>query len=182
MPPYLLQMPLLVEVEEVGEDFVMGGFGPAVAPGEFAFAPLRQTSPDQAVEGGGFVGGGEEEIAGGDAVLGFWGEVVGVGIEVVEGEAAGGVDVVPAVGFEDGAIHLLVQVAEFEDVGVAFFGVVETVVGVGETLVITHHEVSAVFVVGFADCFKGGVGFPVFGEGKGLKATSAGVTKIIFHR
>lgn len=81
------------------------------------------------------------------------GEVVGVGVEVVEGEAAGGVNVGPAVGGEDGAIHLVVQVAEVEDVGVGFGGVVEAVVGVGEALVVAHHEVGAVVVVGFADFF-----------------------------
>ncbi len=32
------KMPLLVEVEQAGEDFVVGGLRPFVAPGEFAFA------------------------------------------------------------------------------------------------------------------------------------------------
>ncbi len=141
-------MALLVEVEESGEHFVVGGFGPFVAPGKFAFA-----GADEGTKGVGFVGGGEEEIAAGDSLGGLGGEVVGVGVEVVEGEAAGGVDVGPVVGGEDGAIHLVVEVAEVEDVGVALGGVVEAVVGVGEALVVAYHEVGAVVVVGFADRF-----------------------------
>ena len=67
----------------------MGAFGPTVAPGEFFLAGAG-TAANEVVEAGGFGGGGEEEIAGVDAVLGGRGEVVGFYVEVVEGEAAGG--------------------------------------------------------------------------------------------
>ena len=82
----------------------------------------------------------------------------------------------PAVGGEDGAIHLVVEVAEVVDVGVGFGGVVEAVVGVGEALVVAAHEGGAVLVVGAADGFDGGGGLPVWGEGEGLEAIRRGVT------
>ena len=133
----------------------------AVAPGEFAF--VAGGAADEVVEAGGCGGGGEEEVAGVDAGLGFGGEggFGGVNVEVVEGEAAGGGDVLPAVGGEDGAVHLAVEVAEVVDVGVGFGGVVEAVVGVGEALVVAEHEVGASSVVGAADGFEGGGGLPV---------------------
>ena len=116
---------------------------------------------DEVVKGGCFGGVGEVEVAAGDAVLGGGGNVVFVDVEVVEGEAAGGVDVGPVVGVEDGAVHLAVEVAEVKDVGVGFLGVMEAVVGVGEALVVADHEGGAVVIVGLADGFEGGVGFPV---------------------
>ncbi len=68
------------------------------------------------------------------------------------------------------------EVADVEEVGVLFVGVVEAVVGVGEALVVSHHEVGAVVVVSFADLFEAGVGFPVFGEGEGFKAIRGSLT------
>ena len=156
----------------------MSALRPAVAPGEFFLAGAGAAA-DEVVEAGGFGGGGEEEIAGVDAVLGCGGEVVGFYVEVVEGEAAGGGDVVPAVGGEDGAVHLAVEVAEVVDVGVGFGGVVEAVVGVGEALVVADHEGGAVVVVGAADGFEGGGGLPVWGEGEGFEAVRGGIAKSI---
>ena len=153
----------------------MGAFGPAVAPGEFFIAGTGAAA-DEVVEAGGFGGGGKEEIAGVDALLGVGGKVVGFYVEVVEGEAAGGSatltprNVVPAVGGEDGAVHLAVEVAKVVDVGVGFGGVVEAVVGVGEALVVADHEGGAGVVVGAADGFEGGGGLPVWGEGEGFEA------------
>ena len=113
----------------------MHGFGPAVAPGLFAFA-------------GAF----------------------GVFIFVVEPEFAVDRDICPTVGIEDSPIALGMELAQFEDVGVKLVGVVEAVVGGGESLVVAHHQVGAELVVGFACGFEGGVGFPVGWEGEGFKA------------
>ncbi len=140
-----LVVALLVEGEEAGEDFVVGGLGPAVAVGLLAFA------------GGVFF------------------------VFVVEDEFAGGVDVGPAVGGEDGFVHCGVEFSEFEDGGIGFFGVVEAVVGGGEALVVGDHELGAVGVVGFACGFESGIGFPVFGEGEGFKAVGGRVLQIIFQ-
>lgn len=74
----------------------MGVLGPFVAPGEFA--AFGGVGADEDVEVDRVGGGGEKEIAGGDALLGLGGELFGFSVEVVEGEAAGGVDVLPTVG------------------------------------------------------------------------------------
>ena len=57
---------------------------------------------------------------------------------VVENEFAGGADIVPSVGGEDGLVHFAVKVTEFENGGIGFLGVVETVVGGGESLIVCY--------------------------------------------
>ena len=89
---------------------------------------------------------------------------------VVENEFAGGADVVPSVGGEDGLVHFAVECSEVENGWVGFLGVVEAVVSGGESLVVIDEQLSAVGVVGFASGFESGVGFPIVGEGEGLKA------------
>src|SRR5205807_8102516 len=67
---------------------------------------------------------------------------------VVEEEVAGRWQVAPAVGVEHGAVHRSVQFAELEDVGRTLVGIVEAVVGLGQTLVVADHQLGAEFVVG----------------------------------
>ena len=100
---------------------------------------------------------------------------------VVENEFASGVDVVPSVGGEDGLVHFAVEFSEFENGWVGFLGVVETVVGGGESLVVIDEQLSAVGVVSFASGFESGVGFPVVREREGFKAIGGRIAEIIFH-
>ena len=58
---------------------------------------------------------------------------------VVEDELAGGRDVGPAVGVEDGAVHGGVEVAQLLGGGAGFASVVEAVVGFGHALVVLDH-------------------------------------------
>ena len=74
---------LRVELEQAGEDFVADFVGPAVAPGLFAFAA------------GGFFGLACRAVASRRRPVPF----------VIEDEVAGGGEVSPAVGGEDGGIH-----------------------------------------------------------------------------
>ena len=90
--------------------------------------------------------------------------------------------IVPAVGFEDGLVHRGVQLAEFEDVGRAFVGVVEAVVGLGQALVVSDHQIGAEVVVGFAGGFDRGVRLEVLREGKGLETTPNIVSGVVFKR
>ena len=99
---------------------------------------------------------------------------------VVEAKFAIGGDVLPTVGIEDGAIALRMKLAQFENVGICLVGVVEAVVGGGESLVVAHHQIGAELVVGFACGFEGGIGFPVEREGEGFKAIGRCVAKSIF--
>ena len=62
------------------------------------------------------------------------------------------------------------ELAEPDDLGVVLVGVVEAVVGLGQTEVGLDHELGAEVVVGLAGSFEGGVGLPVIGEGEGLEA------------
>ena len=69
---------------------------------------------------------------------------------VVEQELALGRDVVPAVGGEDGAVHLGVQLAQPLDVRVGLVGIVEAVVGLRQALVVADHQRGAELVVRLA--------------------------------
>ena len=144
-------MPLGVEGEEAGEDFVAGLVGPAETVGLFLFALLA-------------------------------GGLVFVVFLVVEEEFAGGRDVGPPVGVEHGAVHRGVQAAEFSNVGRPLLGVVDTVVGLRQALVVPDHQGGAEFVVGSAGFFQGGGVFPVGGKGECLEAVGRGVNGSILKR
>lgn len=88
----------------------------------------------------------------------------GVVFVFVELQGAGGDNVVPVVGVEDGAIHCIMQGSQLQDVGFCCVGIVEVVVGIGQALFGANHQVSAEFVVLFANCFKIRISFPVFGK------------------
>ena len=96
----LLGVPLVVELQEAGEDFPAGR--------------LADREPG--------------------ALLGLV-------------EAVAEVEVVPAVGGGDGLVHLDVEVTELLDVGGGFVGVVEAVVGLGQSLLAGEHDLAAVLVV-----------------------------------
>lgn len=69
-----------------------------------------------------------------------------------------GLNVVPTVDGEDSTIALFMQLAQLQDVGVEFVGVVEAVVGLGQAFVVANHQRGAEFVVSFADRFYCSIG------------------------
>ena len=66
------------------------------------------------------------------------------------------VEVLPTVGCCDGVVHFGVELAESGDVGGGFSGVVEAVVGFGESFLAGLHDGLAMVVVGFADRVEDG--------------------------
>ena len=63
---------------------------------------------------------------------------------------------------------------EFDDIRVTFFTVVEAVVGLGEALAVSDHQVGAEVVVGLAGGLQRGIGGPGGREGK-VSKTSEGL-------
>ena len=146
-----------------------------------------------------FFGAGavEFEQAGEDFVADFVGPAIAPGllavaaagillvllVLVIEDEIAGRLQVGPAVGVEDGAVHLGVQLAELDEFrDQSLVGVVEAVVGLGQALVVPNHELGAELVIGSASCFKGRIGLPTLREREGLEAVGRSVAQVVFHR
>lgn len=97
LPPFavqphrlLLRIALGIERQQPGQHVIADGIGPAVAPGELLAGLDGPVAAELGLEAAGLRGGGEEEIAAGDALLQI-GRQQGVvlGVEVVEAEAAG---------------------------------------------------------------------------------------------
>ena len=79
--------------------------------------------------------------------------VVLVGLVEEDRRGARG-EVVPAIGFEHGAVHGGVQLAQALDVLGGLGRIVEAIVGLGHALVAGDHERGAVVVVGMAGSFE----------------------------
>ena len=65
----LLRIPLAIERQQSGQNVVADGIGPAVTPGQLLVGLDDPVVAQLGLEGAGFGGGGEEEIAAGDALL-----------------------------------------------------------------------------------------------------------------
>ena len=71
-------------------------------------------------------------------------------------EAVAEVEVGPAVGGGDGVVHLDVELTELLDVGAGFVGVVEAVVGLGQSFLSIEHDLPCdVVVILFANVAEG---------------------------
>ena len=69
-------------------------------------------------------------------------------------EVADGLEVGPAISIEHGAVHGIVQAAQFDDVIGHLAGVVEAVVGLRQAFVVPDHQRGTEVVVGLAGCFQ----------------------------
>src|SRR5205807_1587952 len=65
-------------------------------------------------------------------------------------EAVAEVEVGPAIGGGNGFVHLGVEFSEFLNVGVVFVGIVETVIGLGQTFLVALSNLLAMVVIRFA--------------------------------
>jgi hypothetical protein len=86
----LLRIALGIEGQQSCQHVVADDIGPAVAPWEFFVGFDGAVAAELRLEVAGFCGGGEEEIAAGDALLQIGGQQgIIFDVEVVEAEPAG---------------------------------------------------------------------------------------------
>jgi hypothetical protein len=88
-------------------------------------------------------------------------------------------EITPATGAQHCVIHFGVEGAQAGDVERILATGVETVVGLGQTLVPTDHQLRAEGVIRLAGCFKGGIGLKALREWERPEAVGGRVAQPI---